>query len=129
MFQVLSLLMETTSPEAPTSAHGPASHRRRCPSSGSPVPPNLKSPKIGHTTVGDGSECELHVVPATEFKSGARIYPMRRSSRGKCLIFNNYDFGGLAPKREGSEHDVRRMKDLFKALHFECIEHIDLPAS
>lgn len=52
---------------------------------------------------------------------------MVHSPRGICLIINNHDFGDS--KREGSEHDVRRMRYLFEALHFKCIVHWDLPES
>ncbi|XP_049271278.1 caspase-8 [Rhipicephalus sanguineus] len=56
-----------------------------------------------------------------------KVYPMVHSPRGICLIINNHDFGDS--KREGSEHDVRRMRYLFEALHFKCIVHWDLPES
>ncbi|KAL1425670.1 hypothetical protein MTO96_018964 [Rhipicephalus appendiculatus] len=98
-----------------------------CPSGGSLAPVDVSSAENGRGTVGERSVCELQVVPAKEFKSGDNVYTMVHSPRGVCIIINNYNFGDS--KREGSQHDVRRMKALFKALHFKCIVHQDLTAS
>ncbi|XP_075744343.1 caspase-8-like [Rhipicephalus microplus] len=113
--------------EASTSGVGPPSPRSLSPSGGSPVSLDVHSTKDGHGTVGEHSVCELQVIPAEEFKSGNNVYTMVHSRRGFCIIINNYDFG--LSKREGSMNDVRRMKTLFKALHFKCIVHQDLTAS
>ncbi|KAH7955702.1 hypothetical protein HPB52_002900 [Rhipicephalus sanguineus] len=127
MFQIVNLLMENTRPAPPTSAVGPRSPRCHRPLGGSLVISDVHSAEDGHRTVGEPGACELRVVPAKEQKRGRHVYPMVHSPRGICLIINNHDFGDS--KREGSEHDVRRMRYLFEALHFKCIVHWDLPES
>ncbi|KAL1486446.1 hypothetical protein MTO96_031381, partial [Rhipicephalus appendiculatus] len=120
MFQAVNLPMGNTESARPTFTVGPAFHHHL-------VPPDVNPAKDGHATAGEPSECELRVVPAKEWKWGDNVYPMIHSPRGICVIINNYDFGDS--KREGSEHDVRRMRYLFEAFHFKCIEHWDLTAS
>ncbi|XP_077534119.1 caspase-3-like [Haemaphysalis longicornis] len=83
----------------------------------------------GHGTVGDGSEAEMRVVPATELMQGPDIYPMEQNPRGRCIIINNYEFhADPEAYRAGSEMDVCRMAELFKAFLFECTVHLNLTA-
>lgn len=129
MYQAVSLLTGEAPPEPPTSTTAP------------PPPPHniwafggsngrmtVDSAQNGHGTVGDASNSELQVVPAKECRHGDDVYSMIHSPRGMCIIINNHDFGGLAAQRDGSEHDVRRMKALFEAFHFNCIVRSDLSA-
>ncbi|XP_077511072.1 caspase-2-like [Amblyomma americanum] len=81
-----------------------------------------------HGTVGEASDAELRVIPAKDWKHGDDIYSMVHSPRGICLIINNCEFGGFAERREGSEHDVRRMEALFTEFHFHCIVRSNLRA-
>lgn len=121
--------VENTQPEPSTHAVGPPFPHHLGPSGGSLVPLDVLSGNNGHHTAAGPSECELRVVPATKWKRGDDVYPLVHSSRGICVIFNNDTFEGLKEKREGSEHDVKRMKRLFEDLHFKCIEHSNLTAS
>lgn len=50
--------------------------------------------------------------------SERKRYKRRSDSRGKCIIFNNIDFGPNASYRHGAECDERGLKKLFEKLHF-----------
>ncbi|KAL1433836.1 hypothetical protein MTO96_012175 [Rhipicephalus appendiculatus] len=76
----------------------------------------------------EGTGLELRVFPGDGFMVGWDVYPMRSSPRGMCIIINNSDFGWLAPRRKGSEHDVCLMEVLFKAFLFNCVVHTDKKA-
>lgn len=81
-----------------------------------------------HRTVGEANGVEQQVIKATDLQKGEDIYPMLRCSRGKCIIINNRDFGGIFQTRHGSDVDVHRMRRLFSALLFECVVHRNLEA-
>ncbi|XP_077534476.1 caspase-3-like [Haemaphysalis longicornis] len=94
--------------------------------SGEPVAANPPQ-NNGHVTTGERSTAEVKVVPATELKSGPKIYPMERKPRGQCLIINNHNFKKLSG-RDGSDVDVDHTAKLFTGLHFECKIFQDLTA-
>ncbi|XP_077534110.1 caspase-2-like isoform X2 [Haemaphysalis longicornis] len=73
-------------------------------------------------------EVAVHVLPMTALVLTVVIYPMVRCSRGKCIIINNRDFGGIFKTRHGSDVDVHRMKRLFSDLLFECDVYRNLKA-
>ncbi|KAH9359676.1 hypothetical protein HPB48_014765 [Haemaphysalis longicornis] len=51
-----------------------------------------------------------------------QVYRMSKMPRGQCIIINNKDFEDESKRRPGSEIDVDRMQQLFRALHFDvCI--------
>lgn len=81
-----------------------------------------------HRTVGEASSVEQQVIKAKDLQKGEDIYPMVRCSRGKCIIINNRDFGGIFKTRHGSDVDVHRMKRLFSDLLFECDVYRNLKA-
>ncbi|KAH9377299.1 hypothetical protein HPB48_020336 [Haemaphysalis longicornis] len=59
----------------------------------------------------------------------ATIYPMEQNPRGRCIIINNYEFhGDPEAYRAGSQLDVCRMAELFKAFLFEYTVHLNLTA-
>ncbi|KAK8774128.1 hypothetical protein V5799_011338 [Amblyomma americanum] len=87
----------------------------------------LKAP-AGNGTEGDSSEAEFLVTPAKEWKRGPDIYYMGHRPRGLCIIINNNNFQGGCEERRGSDLDVKRVNDLFRALHFKCVVHKDLSA-
>lgn len=44
-------------------------------------------------------------------------YPMCKANRGKCLIFNVETVRGM-PRRDGTDEDLRNLRELFSQLHF-----------
>ncbi|XP_075746818.1 caspase-14-like [Rhipicephalus microplus] len=124
MFQAVGLLTGRPPPELP--AVQPLPHGVQ-PFGGGDA--RVDSAHNGHTTTAEATDYELHVVPAKELKHGDDVYTMVHSPRGLCIIINNVDFGRFADPRDGSEHDVRRMKTLFEEFHFKCIVRYDLSAS
>ncbi|XP_037514147.1 caspase-7-like [Rhipicephalus sanguineus] len=128
MFQAVHLLTGEPQPEPPASSVvQPPPHHGARPFGGGDA--RLDSAHNGHGTVAEATDSELHVVPAKELRHGDDVYTMIHSPRGMCIIINNIDFGRYAERRDGSEHDVRRMKALFEKFHFNCIVRSDLSAS
>ncbi|KAL1425668.1 hypothetical protein MTO96_018962 [Rhipicephalus appendiculatus] len=80
---------------------------------------------------GEGQRIGPHAMdqdPAYERSQRDDVYRMVHSPRGLCIIINNFNFRGSSPRRDGSEYDARDMKDLFIALHFQCILGTDMTA-
>ena len=62
-------------------------------------------------------------------KSGENVYKMSNSPRGYCLIINNINFESEAfPKRNGSEIESQRLKQVFNELDFNVNEFNDIRA-
>ncbi|XP_077511085.1 caspase-3-like [Amblyomma americanum] len=76
------------------------------------------------------SVCNLgiRVTPDEIWNQWVNLYKMRRWPRGKCIIIGNIAFKGYAEEREGCIEDVKRMRRLFLALHFDCIVATNLKA-
>jgi len=45
-------------------------------------------------------------------------YEMNKVPRGMCVIINNFRFQSKELNRQGSEHDVKELVELFKQLSF-----------
>ncbi|NXB10499.1 CASP8 protein, partial [Cnemophilus loriae] len=55
-----------------------------------------------------------------------KIYKMKNNPHGYCLILNNYAFKNPLYNREGTLQDGEAVKEVFKWLQFETVEHKDL---
>lgn len=53
-------------------------------------------------------------------------YRCDRNPRGRAVIINNELFLDHLTPREGSQNDVRLLKDLFQFLHFDPKVHEDM---
>ncbi|XP_077511076.1 caspase-2-like isoform X2 [Amblyomma americanum] len=71
----------------------------------------------------------ISVTPEEIWDRWIDLYKMRRWPRGLCIIIGNIVFNGLAEEREGCLEDVKRMRGLFMALHFNCVVATNLKAA
>ncbi|NWI94962.1 CASP8 protein, partial [Pitta sordida] len=81
----------------------------RCPVSASAHP-------VGQRAKGETTETRVET------------YKMKNNPHGYCVIFNNYLFKNPCYNREGTVKDGEAVKNVFKWLQFETVEHMDLEA-
>ncbi|NWR60143.1 CASP8 protein, partial [Bucorvus abyssinicus] len=70
----------------------------------------------------------VSVHPAGQGAELVESYKMKNNPHGYCVILNNYVFKNPYEAREGTLKDGEAVKRVFKWLHFETVEHMDLEA-
>ncbi|CAH1786849.1 unnamed protein product [Owenia fusiformis] len=76
---------------------------------------------------------ELHVHKSTQkfykkWYNHKGAYCNISMPRGRCLIINNYTFKPKMSNRDGTEHDLKRLKQLFKIFKYTVVVKTDLTA-
>ncbi|XP_071547584.1 uncharacterized protein [Panulirus ornatus] len=67
----------------------------------------------------------VRVEPATVYRGPPEAYINASEPRGAIFIANYRHFDGGQETREGSEHDVKNLRDLFTQLGYESIGNLD----
>ncbi|CAH1787638.1 unnamed protein product [Owenia fusiformis] len=97
--------------------------------SSDPEGSNLEDTDSGENI--DDEHIHVHTATAEFFEKWSKdeeIYTNASMPRGRCLIINNYAFEPKMRNRDGTEHDVKRLKQLFERFEYTVVVKNDLTA-
>ncbi|NXA48536.1 CASP8 protein, partial [Nothocercus julius] len=89
---------------------------------------NVSEEKIFTPACPSVNPAEQGAVGGTRASLFVEAYKMENEPHGYCVILNNYIFKNPSLNREGTVKDGDTVKRVFKRLHFETVEYMDLEA-